>query len=95
MSRAFTKEDDAGDDVPERPLPPGPNYVTRRGLALLHEEGRALLARKKDASDDERKIIDRDLRYIEARITSAIVVPRSASNEIRFGARVTFKDDAG
>ena len=95
MSRAFTKEDDAGDDLPERPLPPGPNYVTRRGLELLHEEGRALLARKKDAPDEERKSIDRDLRYIEARITGAVVVPPGSGKEIRFGARVTYKDDAG
>jgi transcription elongation GreA/GreB family factor len=95
MSRAFTKEDDAGDDMPERPVPSGPNYVTPRGLALLHEEGRALLARKKEAGPDAVKAIDRDLRYIEARITSAIVVPPGASNEVRFGARVTYKDDAG
>jgi transcription elongation GreA/GreB family factor len=95
MSRAFTKEDDAGDDSPERPVPPGPNYVTPRGLELLHAEGRELLARKKSATPDQMKPIDRDLRYIEARIIGAIVVPRGSGPEIRFGARVTYQDDFG
>jgi hypothetical protein len=35
MSRAFTKEGDAGDDLPERPVSQGPNYVTPHGLELL------------------------------------------------------------
>ncbi len=95
MSRAFTKEDDAGDDTPERPVSTAPNYVTPRGLELLHDEGRALLARKKTAGPDEIKAIDRDLRYIEARITAAILVPQGSGKEIRFGAHVTYKDDAG
>ena len=48
MSRAFTKEDDAGERplVPRRaPLPTGtPNYVTARGLAALRSEHGELLA---------------------------------------------------
>ncbi len=37
MSRAFVKEPDgeAGDDQPELPISPHPNYVTRAGLAGL------------------------------------------------------------
>jgi len=63
MSRAFTKEEDAGDDLPERPVSEWPNYA--------------------------------DLRYVEARILSAIMVPPGTGHEIRFGAHVTYKDDAG
>jgi transcription elongation GreA/GreB family factor len=93
MSRAFTKEDDAGDDLPERPVPEGPNYVTPRGLELLRAAVTQLVAMRKSASD--LKPIDRDLRYLEARIDSAIVVPKGSGTEARFGAAVTLKDEAG
>lgn len=93
MSRAFTKEDDAGDELPERPVPAGPNYVTPRGLELLREEVRDLVARRPKAVDP--KAIDRDLRYLETRIDSAIVVPPGSGPEARFGAAVTIKNGAG
>jgi len=95
MSRAFTKEDDAGEDLPELPVPEGPNYVTPRGLELLKVAGRDLVARKKLATGDTVKPIDRDLRYLEARITGAIVVPAGSGPEIRFGARVSLEDESG
>ena len=41
------------------------------------------------------KAIDRDLRYLEARIGSAIVVPPGKGPEARFGARVTLQDPSG
>ncbi len=94
MSRAFTKEDDAGEDLPELPVPEGPNYVTPRGLELLKSAGRDLVARKKLATPDTIKPIDRDLRYLESRITAAIVVPPGSGPEIRFGARVELEDEA-
>jgi hypothetical protein len=40
MNRAFVRENDlehAGIDIPERPLSDEPNYVTPRGLSLLHQ----------------------------------------------------------
>ena len=40
MSRAFVKENDleqAGIDIPERPISDEPNYVTPRGLNLLNQ----------------------------------------------------------
>jgi transcription elongation factor GreB len=53
VSRAFTKEDEAGEAplVPRRaPLPPGvPNYVTARGLSALREELSELHARSANA----------------------------------------------
>ena len=96
MSRAFTKEDDVGEDLPERPVPAGPNYLTPRGLALLKQAGKELVARKKKAVEGEDlRPIDRDLRYLEARINSAIVVPPGSGNEVRFGAHVTIEDETG
>ncbi len=92
MSRAFTKEDDAGEDLPERPVPAGPNYVTPRGLEMLKQEGQRLLERKKKATPGEDlRPIERDLRYLEARVNSALVVPPGSGDEVRFGARVTLE----
>lgn len=93
MSRAFTKEDDAGDDMHERPVPQGPNYVTPRGLDLLRQAVRELVAKREKAAD--KKAVDRDLRYLEARIDSAIVVPSGSGTEARFGAKVTLEDARG
>ncbi len=97
MSRAFTKEDDAGEDLPERPVPAGPNYVTPRGLDQLKTAGQELADKKARtvAEGGDVKPIDRDLRYLESRINSAIVVPKGTGPEVRFGARVTIVDDAG
>ena len=100
MSRAFTKEDDAGDDLVERPIPPGPNYVTRRGFDFLKNEAIRLVAQRKEtaAAGGDLKPIDRDLRYLEARISGAIIVPKGkggADAEARFGARVTIEDETG
>ncbi len=94
MSRAFTKEDDAGDDLPERPVPEGPNYVTPRGLELLRSAVTDLVAQRAKPGADAKRI-DRDLRYLEARIDSAIPVPRGSGAEARFGARVALRDAAG
>ncbi len=97
MSRAFTKEDDAGEDLPERPVPAGPNYMTPRGLEMLKAQGRELVIRREKAKVEggDLRPFDRDLRYLEARIDSALVVPPGAGPEIRFGARVTIEEENG
>jgi transcription elongation factor GreB len=107
MSRGFVKEDDlehAGTDVPERPISAYPNYVTVNGYALLQAESQKLdLARRaletnKDASAGQEKlaIINRDLRYISARLESAIVTkPEKSAQQVLFGATVTVEDDEG
>jgi transcription elongation GreA/GreB family factor len=97
VSRAFTKEDDAGDDLPERPVPSGPNYVTPAGLAALKDAAQALVRRRihAAASGGDLKPIDRDLRYVEARINSAIPVPPGSGPEVRFGAQVVLRDQEG
>ncbi len=107
MSRGFVKEDDlehAGTDVPERPLSQHPNYVTVNGYALLQAESQQLdLARhaleaNKDApsSLDKLAIINRDLRYISARLDSAIVSkPDMLASQVLFGATVTVENENG
>lgn len=96
MSRAFTKEDDAGEDLPELPIPEGANYVTPRGLDLLKQMVRELVNRKRNAQiGEDIRPIERDLRYFESRINSAIVVPLGSGPEIRFGATVEIEDRLG
>jgi transcription elongation GreA/GreB family factor len=96
MSRAFTKEDDAGEDLPELPVPEGPNYVTPRGFELLKKSLLELTEKKKTAAaGQDLRPIQRDLRYLESRLAGAIVVPPGAGPEIRFGARVESEDEAG
>jgi transcription elongation factor GreB len=97
MSRAFTKEDDAGEDLPERPVPAGPNYVTPLGLKLLQTAAEELVEQRKKTTPEsgEWAGIDRDLRYLDARLGSAIVVPPGSGNEVRFGAKVTLEDEKG
>ena len=108
MSRAFVKENDlehAGIDIPERPLSDAPNYVTPRGLNLLHqtiddlEKEREALITKKDDPIVRQKIavIERDMRYFAARIESAILTnPKDEDpTHVLFGAKVTVEDEEG
>lgn len=108
MSRGFVKEDDlehAGTDLPERPISAHPNYVTPDGLKLLEDEASklnktrsALMLRKEDAiAKQELAMADRDLRYVSAKLKSAIVVDptEQATDVILFGAIVGVEDEDG
>ena len=108
MSRAFVKENDleqAGIDIPERPISDEPNYVTPRGLKLLNqnidnlEKEREALNAKKDDPMVKQKIavIERDMRYFAARIESAILTnPQEEDpSHVLFGAKVTVEDEEG
>lgn len=105
MSRAFVKDSD-GDDaygLPELPLSPHPNYVTPHGLAQLTarraDAGRRRGAIDPDAVDArlERAQIDREIRWLDARIGAAIPVsPHGKPHDrVSFGALVHVVDDAG
>ena len=105
MSRAFVREDDAeqaGNALPERPRSPHTNYVTARGLLQLREKLASLMARKAELSQHEdmgskqqSQIVERDLRYFQGRLESAIVVsPHSQPAErVHFGATVEVLDE--
>ncbi len=103
MSQAFVKEGDQSDDLPERPLGERPNYVTPEGLAALRRARDELSARRAELSkvrtreDPQLKLVERDLRYFEARVDSAILVDRSKDKpeDVRFGAEVELDGDGG
>lgn len=107
MSRAFTKEDgpELPDDPSERPLSPHPNYVTPRGARLLEAEEERLIrelaafegVQADPARRKKKRLLERDLRYVRARRESAIPVDptKQPKDEVRFGARVVLKSDAG
>lgn len=92
MSVAFRRESDEEHLEPkfELPIPPGPNLVTARGLALIAERVAALEAEVVAAADDEaRKPLQRDLRYWTARSLSAELAPVPAGDKVEFGVAVT------
>jgi transcription elongation GreA/GreB family factor len=107
MSRAFVKEsDDAapGDDLPERPQSPHPNYVTSQGLASLHAQLTELQEQKRqltEGADDllnkeTLKLVERDIRYFQGRVDHAILIePETQPHDrVAFGAKVkTIGDD--
>ena len=96
MSNAFVKEEEGGEvvDLADRPVSPHPNFVTAQGLAAIEAE----LARLQpqyaaaQAAFDRGALarIARDLRYWNARRSSAQVVPPPANaRSVQFGSAVT------
>lgn len=107
MSRAFVKEDAQGpdEDPPERPVSDQPNYVTPRGARLLQEWEERLVAElqglsgaQTDSARKKRKrVLERDLRYVRARLETAIPVDpaNQPRGEVRFGAHATLRREDG
>lgn len=100
MSRAFVKETDAVEELPEKLVSEHRNLVTPEGLALIQAEVERLqdeLAEGQRAGDrDAIQRISRDLRYWNQRLATAEV--KSASNDVTavsFGSTVTLKRDDG
>ncbi len=93
MSVAFRREDDDEHKEPrfELPLPPGPNLVTRRGLAAMAEQVARLEQELAAEADAERiTAIKRDLRYWRTRHSTAEIAP-APTEEVGFGSRVTYR----
>lgn len=106
MNKAFTKEDDDSTPLrlPDLPISEHPNHVTPRGLELLQErqavlqEEVARLRRDRPDQDDPMPlaVAERDLRYVDARLASAILVaPPTTASQVSFGATVTVEDEDG
>jgi transcription elongation factor GreB len=105
MSRAFVKED--GNDLaplPDLPVSPHPNYVTPRGLAALQSrlhDAQTTLVTLRARPDRLDKLpeaaAERDIRYLEARLRSAIPVDPATQilTEVAFGLCVTVAGDDG
>ena len=91
MSVAFRRESDEEHLEPkfEIPLPPGPNIVTPRGLAMIETKVAEWNAAVAAAPDDEaRKKAKRDLAYWNTRLSTARVADAPATGVAGIGSRV-------
>jgi transcription elongation GreA/GreB family factor len=98
MSRAFVREEDMEqqDVLPELKISPHPNYVTRRGLALIEAKIAELNTRLAGGPDEATTArLERDLRYWAERGATAQLKDRESGEEAGFGARVTFRRGEG
>ncbi|TVV71668.1 GreA/GreB family elongation factor [Sphingomonas solaris] len=94
MSVAFRRESDEEHLEPrfELPIPPGPNLVTPRGLALIVARVAALDAALAVESDEARLTeLRRDLRYWRARQASARPTPPAEGEEAGFASRIVYR----
>ncbi len=108
MSRAFVKEpdgDETAGELTDLPISPYPNFVTPAGLARLRDRLTADTAEREvimaeDASIKSAPVLAhlaREIRYLEARIASAISVAPAdqPKDRVSFGAEVTVEDEGG
>lgn len=109
MSRAFVNEERFeqanGKELVERPISEHPNYVTPTGAlelqtleeSLTAELNQLKLTAENTFAKDKIAEIERDLRYVRARLDSAILVdPAQQSHEtVLFGATIEVEDDTG
>ena len=96
MSVAFRRESDEEHLEPkfELPIPPGPNFVTQRGYELIQARTEALEAEvAASAGEEQRKALQRDLRYWRTRLATAQVAPAPSGQTVAIGTRVTFEQD--
>ncbi|GJE55683.1 MULTISPECIES: transcription elongation factor GreA [Methylobacterium] len=95
MSIAFVREKEGGEafeDLPDRPISPHTNFVTKEGLALIEAEVARLEAENAglDHNDKaETARVSRDLRYWSSRKNSAQVIERVEGDTVHFGSTVT------
>ncbi|QCI95083.1 GreA/GreB family elongation factor [Novosphingobium sp. EMRT-2] len=93
MSVAFRRESDDEHLEPtfELPIPPGPNLVTARGLALIAGKVAELEAALLPLTDEaEVKKVRRELRYWSTRQATAQLAPKPGGETVEFGCAVTF-----
>jgi transcription elongation GreA/GreB family factor len=100
MSRAFTKETDEPEAMPERPLSANQNFVTAQGLESLrqHQTSAEAELRAARAVENRYEIArhSRDLRYWSARVASARVITLAdAPVAVRFGVTVELRLESG
>ncbi len=100
MSRAFVKEQESIDELPERLISEHPNLVTEQGLRQIEAEvGRfdaAHAAAQVSGDREGMASTARDLRYWSARLASAELVPPQADDgHVHFGSTVTIERDDG
>jgi transcription elongation GreA/GreB family factor len=100
MSRAFVRESDQPEPLPDRVVSEHPNLVTPAGLRLietrLHELEAARAASRTTDDPVELAGISRDLRYWTQRRATARVIEAAANPEVvRFGVTATLRFEDG
>jgi transcription elongation GreA/GreB family factor len=100
MSRAFVKEQDSVNELPERLISEHPNLVTEDGYKQIEAEvarfDAAHAAAQADGDREAMAATARDLRYWSARLGSAEVVRAPANNtHVQFGATVSIEREDG
>lgn len=101
MSRAFVKEqDDAPEELLERPVSANPNFVTARGLHLIEEALETLRKAQTQAQVEGDKAAvaraARDLRYwLQRRASAQLVAPPAELKTVAFATRVTILREDG
>ncbi len=111
MSKAFTREETDGPDIPDLPplqstLPEGArNYITATGANKLREELAVLVNEKRpslvgmDDPDAKRQLaaLDQRIHRLEESLQSAEIVPapKGEIDAVRFGVTVTVREDDG
>ncbi|MFT3967671.1 MAG: GreA/GreB family elongation factor [Sphingobium sp.] len=94
MSVAFRRESDEEHLEPrfEIPIPPGPNLVTPRGLALIRAKVDRLESAMPSISDEEAlKSARRELRYWRTRQATAQPVPTPDGSSVEIGCTIRFR----
>jgi transcription elongation GreA/GreB family factor len=100
MSRAFVRESDQPEPLPERVVSTHPNLVTPAGMRKIEAQVHELEAARteSEAREDQEEVarIARDLRYWSQRRASARVIEPAAHPEVvRFGVKVTLRFQDG
>jgi len=100
MSRAFVKEQDGVDELPERLISEHPNLVTEAGYKQIEAEvarfDSAHAAAQVAGDREAMATTARDLRYWSARLASAELVPPPADTaQVQFGSTVTIAREDG
>lgn len=93
MSVAFRREGDDDHKEPrfELPIPPGPNWVTPRGLALIAAKVTELEALPRGVdTPTEPDPVQRELRYWRTRMATAELAPGPPPRRVGIGSIVRF-----
>jgi len=100
MSRAFVKESDDVEDLPDRIISDYPNYVTPDGMSQIQKTVAELQDKLAEALKKEDRSMQsatsRELRYWEKRQATAMVVQLAADTAVvRFGSRIVVERNDG
>jgi transcription elongation GreA/GreB family factor len=95
MSRAFVKETEGNDALPDRPISPNRNFVTQAGLSAIGEAITRFETEHRDAVENGNApavaAALREVRYWRARRANAELVKPGDRGEASFGTTVTLR----